>query len=161
LRPARPDAEREPALAQEVDRGALLGEQDRVAEVDTGHVRPDEDARRRAGGRHQRRDGAELATEVIVHLEALVAEGLHPPDQSGPLLGRAGLGGLRSEPERTSRHVTPPWYVPPGSRFRPVDRPAQDLDELGHLPRTALDLRVPGTVVRRGVHVPVAPAVAE
>ena len=54
LVPAGAEAEHEPAAAELVDRGGLLGEQRRVVEVRAGDERPELDPRGRRGDRRQR-----------------------------------------------------------------------------------------------------------
>jgi hypothetical protein len=101
LQPAGADGHDEAPVGQQVDGGRLLGEHHRVPEVHTGDERPHLDGvgRRRRG--HDRRHGSELVAEVIVDLEAHVAEIFGLLGQIGPLLRRAGLGGLGPELERT------------------------------------------------------------
>ena len=101
LQPSGAEAEHEPAFGEQIDRGGLLGQHDRVAEVDAGDERADLEVGRDRRRGHDRRDRGELVAEVVVDLEAHVAEVFSLAGDVGPLLGRAGLRGLRTESERT------------------------------------------------------------
>ena len=137
LRPAGADPERETPLAEQIDGGALLGEQHRVAEVDPGDVGTDQDRGRGVGRGHQRRHDGELVAEVVVHVEALVAEVLGLADGVGPLLGRAGLDGLGSEAKRARMcgHVNSPSVRSAGGAGRGRHRPSCTAADRRRTPR--------------------------
>ena len=98
LHPSGAEAELEAALAQHVEGGRLLGQDDRVPVV----VAEDEGAHAQGGGGGghggQRRHRGQLVAEVVGHEQGRVAEVLGPAGLIGPgarraLRGLAELGG--------------------------------------------------------------------
>ena len=115
-------------LGEQIEGGELLGEHDRMVEVDVEHAAADAQRRRRRGGRHHRGDGGHVdravprlvgdrpRPEVVVGGEQrAVAEALDAAGRLVPTRGRRGIEGLDREAERA-------WCR--GSHGPPVCRPA-------------------------------------
>ncbi len=97
--PAGTEPELEASAGDDVERGRLLGEHDRVAEVVVEHERTDAKRRRglrRNGECHHRRP---LVVEVIGHVEGGVAEILGLASQFAPRTGGCRMRRLQGEAE--------------------------------------------------------------
>ena len=104
LHPARADAELEPAVAQQVDRRGLLGEDRRVLVVVVEHERADLQ-RRGVRGRHRdRRHRRQLLAEVVGHEQRRVPEVFELARLVAPRRRRRRVRDLHSESEGL-RHV--------------------------------------------------------
>ena len=85
LEPARPQAELEAAVAEEVEGGRLLGQHHRVAIVVAPDQGPQLEPVRGVGRRHQGHRRVELVVEVVGQGHRAVAQVVDPGDQVSPL----------------------------------------------------------------------------
>ena len=129
--PTRPETDLEPAVGEQVDRGHLLGQHDRLVKVDVEDAAADtQPGGDRGGGRH-RRDrgdvdrsvarglGDRARAEVVVGREQrAVAEVFGVAGDLGPLLAGRGLEGLDGEAERALRNSSHGTPKKAGQRFR-------------------------------------------
>src|SRR5699024_2130118 len=119
-----PQAQFEPALGEQVERRRFLREDRRMPVVVAEDEGPDAQRRRGVGGRHQRRDRAELVIEVIGDRQAVKAKVFDPAGELAPGVGGdlRRRRGLDTETERTwgGGHSSPRW----GGDILAPDRPS-------------------------------------